>query len=359
VTITGLATNTTYTITLNALVAGNTVQSASTTITTASPAVPYTTFTTITQQTNYTPVAISMPTFTVPDGGLGGIISVAVNVAQTKMLISLTTTGTPQSSGYYSTYSGSSWSTPTLVPNSIQSVIDGNRGNICTLSPDGTKGLLWGNGGFVSVDWSGSTPVGTAINSSIYFSRGSLSISTDGTFVVATLNSTAIYYTVWQSGTSRFSNPQRIGTLVAPHVSGAISQDKSVIMFHNGDMEYEYITVTWVGSNPTFSSTTTFNYINTTTSTGAWHIAFAGGNSTTPSTYLLTFKDSMTLFVYKWNNTTKALTYQYRGNTGSTPGVSSAFTGITGANGNIIYLPTAYDLTSKALTISTITLPVS
>jgi len=300
-----------------------------------------------------------MPTFTVPDGGLGGIISVAVNVAQTKMLISLTTTGTPQSSGYYSTYSGSSWSTPTLVPNSIQSVIDGNRGNICTLSPDGTKGLLWGNGGFVSVDWSGSTPVGTAINSSIYFNRGSLSISTDGTFVVATLNSTAIYYTVWQSGTSRFSNPQRIGTLVAPHISGAISQDKSVIMFHNGGMEYEYITVTWVGSNPTFSSTTTFNYINTTTNTGAWHIAFAGGNSTTPSTYLLTFADSMTLFVYKWNNTTKALTYQYTGNTGSTPGVSSAFTGITGANGNIIYLPTAYDSTSKALTISTITLPVS
>jgi hypothetical protein len=299
-----------------------------------------------------------MPTFAVPDLGLGGITSVSVSVDQTKMLLGLCTNGTPQSSGYYSTYSGGSWSTPTLLSNSVQSIVDGNRGTICVLSPDGTKGLIWGNGGFVSVDWSGSTPIASVIDTSIYYNRGSLSISTDGTFVVATRNSTAIYYTVWQSGTSRFSNPQRLGTLVAPHISGAISQDKSVIMFCNGDTIWSYITVTWVGSTPTFSSTTTFNQQTLANSDGNWFITFVGGNSTTPSRYLLSYSGDSTLKVYAWNNTTKTVTYQYS-TTVTSNGIVASFNTVAGANGNIIYLPTRSDGSTRVLTISTITLPVS
>jgi len=139
----------------------------------------------------------------------------------------------------------------------------------------------------------------------------------------------------------------------------AISQDKSIIMIHyENPYQFGYITVTWAGSTPTFSSTSAWTFMGDPGGNiDFWSMAFVGGNSTTPSTYIIGFdSNGANIHLYKWTNSTKTI------GTPTNCAINNTATGnlgsvyMCGANGNVYYLPhyngATYSVDAVTLSIS-------
>lgn len=328
------------------------------------PSSDFTTFTNITSQA-YTVTkkisGLSTATYNTNSGGNNG--SVAVNMVQTKMLY-----GTAQGLWYAkSSDAGVTWSGLTL----LQSATSGNAGGSCQISSDGTKGLYYCNGNFLYyVNWTNTTPTISTISSAVSFSWGSISMTPNGLKAVFGGNGTSAYYTTWNASTSTYNTPGIFNygsNLTVPHMAIGISSDGTTLMADfagTSGSNLAYLTISsWsTGNTPVPTITTNWQPLGSGTNLNlnGGSLCFLGGNTTfSPSTYVLGFTVGAPIYIYKWNNSTKTLTYSF------TAVASTGFWvfGVQpcGSGGNIIYFieNTSAGTTAGTMNISSITLTTS
>ena len=329
------------------------------------PSSDFTTFTNITSQA-YTVTkkisGLSTATYNNNSGGNNG--SVAVNMVQTKMLY-----GTAQGLWYAtSSNAGVTWSGLTLLQSATPS---GNQGGSCQISSDGTKGLFYCNGNFLYyVNWTNTTPTISTISSAVSFSWGSISMTPNGLNAVFGGNGTSAYYTTWNASTSTYNTPGIFNygsNLTVPHMAIGISSDGTTLMADNtgtSGSNLGYLTISsWsTGNTPVPTITTNWQPLGSGTNLNlnGGSLCFLGGNTTfSPSTYVLGFTVGAPIYIYKWNNSTKTLTYSF------TAVASTGFWAFgvqpCGSGGNIIYFieNTSAGTTTGTMNISSITLTTS
>lgn len=329
------------------------------------PSSDFTTFTNITSQA-YTVTkkisGLSTATYNTNSGGNNG--SVAVNMVQTKMLY-----GTAQGLWYAkSSDAGVTWSGLTLLQSATPS---GNAGGSCQISSDGTKGLFYCNGNFLYyVNWTNTTPTISTISSAVSFSWGSISMTPNGLKAVFGGNGTSAYYTTWNASTSTYNTPGIFNygsNLTVPHMAIGISSDGTTLMADNtgtSGSNLGYLTISsWsTGNTPVPTITTNWQPLGSGTNLNlnGGSLCFLGGNTTfSPSTYVLGFAVGAPIYIYKWNNSTKTLTYSF------TAVASTGFWAFgvqpCGSGGNIIYFieNTSAGTTAGTMNISSITLTTS
>jgi len=235
----------------------------------------------------------------------------AVNIAQTKMLY-----GTAQGVWYAtSTDAGATWTFNTTALQS-QTPPGGNQGGSVALSGDGTRGLYYCNGNFLYyINWSGATPTISTISSSVTFNWGSISMISDGSIAVFGGNGTSGYYTTWNPSTLTYNTPGTFAFTV-PHMAFAISQDKTTLIADDASSStyIGYISISsWsTGNSPTPTLvTTTWQSLGTGTNINlnGGALCFLGGNSSSPSTYVVGVGIGGPIYLYTWNSTNKTLTY--------------------------------------------------
>jgi hypothetical protein len=344
-----------YTVTVTSSVIGGST-SASATVTTANPLYPYA-FTNIVNQT-YTPSIVTI-------GGSNTILNstylyssaVAVNSLQTKMLLG---------SAYglwYSTSSdgGATWAAFTSISLTNTSVAGSgnNVGGTVALSSTGQIGMYWGylNGNrtsqLISIDWSGTNPVGTWITPADCFGNSAISMTPNGNIaVIGGFNNTGpISYSIWNSTTKCYSAPVRFtynsANVISSHVAICISADATIML--DGSNPIRYCTLSWSGNTPTVTSA----WISTSIVADNWSKAFIGGNATTQPSYVLFGNATSSLYLYRWTGSgitlvTNSLTTW---GAGSTNGMGNP----AGTNGNVVYAFYSTDGTNTSITRTTLT----
>ena len=344
-----------YTVTVIASVLGGSTN-ASATVTTASPDYPFA-FSNIVNQT-YTPSIVTIGgSNTISNSTYLYNSAVAVNSLQTKMLLG---------SAYglwYSTSSdgGATWAAFTSIPLTNTSVAGGgnNVGGTVSISSTGQIGMYWGylNGNrtsqLISIDWSGSNPVGTWITPADCFGNSAISMTPNGKIaVVGGFNNTGpISYSIWNSTTKCYSAPVRFTynstNVISSHVAICISADATILL--DGSNPIRYCTLSWSGNTPTVTSA----WITTGVVSDNWSKAFIGGNATTQPSYALFGNGNSSLYLYKWTGSgmtlvTNSLTTW---SAGSTNGMGNP----AGTSGNIVYAFYSTDGTNTSITRTTLT----
>ena len=183
-------------------------------------------------------------------------------------------------------------------------------------------------------------------------------------------NGTSAYYTTWNASTSTYNTPGIFNygsNLTVPHMAIGISSDGTTLMADNtgtSGSNLGYLTISsWsTGNTPVPTITTNWQPLGSGTNLNlnGGSLCFLGGNTTfSPSTYVLGFTVGAPIYIYKWNNSTKTLTYSF------TAVASTGFWAFgvqpCGSGGNIIYFieNTSAGTTTGTMNISSITLTTS
>jgi len=277
VTVTNLAVNTAYTITLNAVVGGSTINSA-----------------TVNVNTFATTVAVSNEIQNIVMGSNATYYmdSMGINDAGTKVV------GGNASSGafFYIYYNGSSWSTPATFSgantNSYYTgalTADGTRGVIgnafftwtgttpsaltsfgtapsggrsyTKLTADGSRLLMQSNGTMGFYTWNGSTYANFVSLSSLtnLTTTSAIAISPTGTYIAYSPNSTSksIYFATW-NGTTYAGETLNMSTAYNTNITPA-SPDMHDMNF--GDLNVLYVAIAGIGG---FSNVIALGYNSST-----------------------------------------------------------------------------------------------
>lgn len=251
--------------------------------------------------------------------------SVAVNTAQTKMLVAVSGQGV-----YYSTYSAGAWAPFTTLFTSAST-----RPSVL-LSSNGTRGAAFVTNIAYYINWSGTTPTYTSFDTTSRAYTWCGSITPDGsTIVMNTDMNSGVLLSTWNGAT--YTAFTSIG-IIALHVACSISPDLKWITY--GGVWSQKALKYGTGALTSSSSWTSQDITMTCDDR---QIGFLGGGTTGPASYIFSTVASQQggglvkgAFITPWNNST--------GTCGTSISLNTIYASETtyslcpgGSKGNVIY----------------------